>query len=105
MARDDLIETLTAEILDEHLELTLGELCRACRVPADDILELVSEGIIEPRGRQPARWRFQAVCIRRVQRAQRLRHDLGVNAPGAALVLDLLDELDELRERLRRLEG
>ncbi len=105
MAGNDKTHPLNGDLLDEQLELSLAELCRACRLPADELLALVEEGVIEPRGREPARWRFRSVCIRRVQRAQRLRHDLGVNVPGAALVLDLLDELDELRERLRRLEG
>jgi hypothetical protein len=36
--------------------------------------------------------------------AERLSRDLRLNASGAALVLDLLDELTELRQRLTRLE-
>ena len=34
-----------------------------------------------------------------------LEQDLGVNAAGAALALDLLEELERLRERLRRMDG
>ncbi len=90
------------ELLDDSIELTLAELCRACQLPAERIIELVEEGIVEPRGRSPRRWRFETVCIRRVYRAERLRRDLGVNTPGVALALELLEELETLRARLRR---
>lgn len=96
---------LRGELLDESIELTLAELCRACQLPAERIIEFVEEGIIEPRGREPSRWRFHAISIRRVRRAQRLKRDLGVNTPGVALALELLEELEQLRARLRDLRG
>ncbi len=96
---------LNGELLDEEIELTLGELCRACRLPADEVIEMVEQGLIDPRGREPARWRFTGMSLRRVRCAQRLQRDLGMNMPGAALAIDLLDELKRLRMRLRRLES
>lgn len=101
----ELLRLLTGEVLDEDVELSLGELCRACQLTAEDVFELVEQGLIEPRGRQPARWRFQGVSVRRVRCAQRLERDLGVNVEGAALALELLEELEQLRLRLRRFES
>ncbi len=101
----DLLSLLSGDVLEEEVELTLAELCRACQVPADQVYELVEEGIIEPQGREPARWRFRGVSLRRVRCALRLERDLGVNFAGAALALDLLEELESLRRRLGRLEG
>ena len=101
---NELQKLLSGEILEEQIELSLVELCRACRLSAEQVFELVEEGIVEPRGRQPASWRFAGVSIQRVRRAQRLQQDLGVNTAGVALVLDLLDELEAMRLRLRRLE-
>ena len=102
MAKD--LETLlSGDVLDEDVELTLGELCRTCQLPAERVYELVEEGIIEPLGREPAGWRFRWTSVRRVRCALRLEHDLGVNLAGAALALDLLEELNRLRARLRRL--
>ena len=95
---------MRGDLLDDDVELTLAELCRACELPADTVYELVEYGVIEPVGREPTRWRFQAVSVRRVRSAVRLERDLGVNAAGAALALDLLEELETLRARLRRLE-
>lgn len=105
MAKGELLKLLSGEIFEEEVELSLADLCQACQLPAEYILELVEHGVIEPIGREPARWRFQAVSVRRVRCVQRLERDLGVNVAGAALAIDLLEELDRLRARLRRLEG
>lgn len=105
MSKGDLLTLLSGELFDESHELSLVEMCRTCRMPAERILELVDEGIVEPVGRDPARWRFSAVSVRRVRCVQRLERDLGVNTAGAALALELLEELEALRARLQRLEG
>jgi len=99
---NDLETLLSGDVLGEDVELTLVELCRTCQLPAEQVYELVDEGIIEPRGREPARWRFRWTSVHRVRCALRLQRDLGVNLAGAALALDLLEELDSLRARLRR---
>ncbi|SHF37264.1 transcriptional regulator, MerR family [Microbulbifer donghaiensis] len=95
---------ITGAILDEESELTLGELCRACGMPAERIIALVEEGIIEPRGSR-VRWRFSGICVRRVRKVYTLERDLGVNLAGAALALDLLEEIERLQARLARLES
>jgi chaperone modulatory protein CbpM len=100
----ELLNLLTGDLFEDETELTLAELCRVCRLPAERVFELVEEGVIEPLGREPASWHFQGMSIRRVRCAQRLEQDLGVNAAGAALALDLLEELSQLRARLRRFE-
>lgn len=94
-------ETLDAEILEEAREITLAELTRACRVHADWVIELVEEGVIEPLGPHGPQWRFSSTTIVRIQKARRLQHDLGVNLPGVALALQLLDRIDALEARLR----
>jgi len=104
MSNTHIIELLSGELLEEDIELTLAELCRACGLPADRVVELVEEGVVDPTGQDPTCWRFSAISIRRVHSARRLERDLGVNAAGAALALDLLEELERLRARLQRLE-
>ena len=96
---------LRGELLDDTIELSLAELCRVCQLPAERIFEFVEEGIVEPRGRNPVNWRFHSRSIRRIRRALRLKRDLGVNTPGVALVLELLEELEHLRARLQHPRG
>ncbi len=96
--------TLSAAILDESIELTLVELCRACTVQAQQVTEMVEQGLLEPHGGTPDDWRFSGIAIWRVQTALRLQRDLEINLAGAALVVELLEELRELRQRMRLLE-
>lgn len=104
MAESELSKVLSGEIVEDDTELSLVDLCQACEVSAERVFELVQEGLIEPVGREPTRWRFRAISVRRVRCTLRLEQDLGVNIAGAAVVLDLLEELEQLRSRLRRLE-
>ncbi|WP_444894780.1 chaperone modulator CbpM [Microbulbifer sp. JMSA004] len=97
------VEQLSGVLLDEESELTLSELCRACGVPAERIIALVEEGIIEPRSRE-LQWRFSGICVRRVRRVYSLERDLGVNLAGAALAIELLEEIERLQAHLARLE-
>ena len=88
-------------ILDDAEEITLADLSRACRVHAEWVIELIEEGVIEPRGPGRPQWRFAATTVIRVEKARRLQNDLGVNLAGVALALQLLDRIDTLESRLR----
>ena len=96
-------DILSGYIIEEETRLTLRQLCDVCAVRAEYIIELVDEGFIEPSGVEKSHWCFSGVSIRRVQKAKRLQHDLGINLAGAALALDLIDEIEFLRARLNRM--
>ena len=103
--KSDKSKMLSGEVLEEDAELSLDQLCRISELSEQEILELVEEGVIDPLGKRRSSWRFRAVSLRRIRISCNLQRELGVNAPGAALALDLLDELEELRARLKRLES
>ncbi|MFZ5647708.1 MAG: chaperone modulator CbpM [Bacillota bacterium] len=42
--------------------------------------------------------------VNRLQKLLRLRRNLGVNLPGAAIILDLLDRVEQLQEEIERLK-
>ena len=92
-------------ILEEQTRLTLADLCRACAVHAERIIELVDAGVLEPQGREPARWIFTGASLHRARKALRLQRDLDIDLAGAALALELLDEIESLRSRLRAMGG
>lgn len=87
-------------LLEEEVVFTLDDLSRACSVETETITLLVEEGIIEPVSDDADHWHFSGVSLQRVRTAIRLQDDLGVNLPGAALALDLLDEIAALRTQL-----
>jgi len=95
---------LSGILLDEQTELSLSELCQVCSSSSDYIIELVEEGVLEPRGVQRSQWRFSASSLPRARTAVRLQRDLEINLAGVALALDLLDEIEDLRAKLHRVE-
>jgi chaperone modulatory protein CbpM len=92
----------SAQVLDDGVELTLVELCRASRAAEEQVRLWVLEGVLTPRGAAPADWRFAPAALRRARLARTLMQDLEVNAPGIALALDLMDEIEALQASLRR---
>ena len=103
MTDERMLPHASVTILEEQVGLSLSEVSRACAVHAEMIVELVNEGVLAPDGRQPHRWRFTGVHVRRATVALRLQRDLGLNLAGAALALELLDEVETLRAQLRAL--
>jgi len=88
-------------IVEEHVVFSLADLCRACDAAPEQLLELVSEGLLEPQGSSPDEWRFSGSALLRTRTAMRLAGDLALSPAGVALVMDLLDEIASLRARLR----
>lgn len=94
------IETCT--VLDDSITYDLQELCKVCQVNDELVHEMINEGMLAPLGDSPKSWKFTATSIKTIQVTVRLQVDLGVNLPGAALALDLIEELDALRSRMGR---
>ena len=92
---------LVCEIVEETIELSLPELCHSCDASAELVAELVAHGLLEPAGAAPEWWRFAGTSLATTRRAARLMQDLELNAPGAAVVIELLERIDELQRKLR----
>ncbi len=101
---DKILPVLEGIILEEQEDLSLGELCRLCRVHADYVLDLVAEGVLNPEGKTVRHYRFHGECVIRTCKAIRLQRDMGLNLAGVAMVLDLLDEMEELKNKIRQME-
>jgi len=95
------IQSMKIEIIDEHFEFTLDELCQCCAVQDETIIAMVEEGMLSPVGSSPAEWRFTGTAQRHVEITLHLQRDLRVNLPGAALALELMEEIEMLRRQLR----
>ena len=92
-------------LVEEEVQFTLVELCRACAADSAQVIALVDEGVLTPSGAAAHEWRFGGPALQRARAALRLTRDLELSAAGAALVLDLLDEIEALRAQLRRRGG
>jgi len=89
-------EFLTGWVVDEYTEVTVDDLTHYCSVRREKIVELVSEGIIEPIDRAETDWRFPSRSLSRAGKAMRLASDLEINLHAVAVILDLLDRIDRL---------
>ena len=105
MAKNTQDKTLSGIVIDEHTELTLNDLSRACSSSAEWIIELVEQGTLEPISYRQTQWRFTGSSLQKARTAMRLQRDLGINLAGIALVIDLLEEIEQLRTRVHRLES
>lgn len=85
--------------------LSLPDLCRFVHADEDWVIELVEEGVLTPVGSHRGNWRFVGVSIARAKKAGRLSRDLGINTPGLALVLELMEQRDAALRRLARYES
>lgn len=92
---------LSGIVLDEHVTLTLHEVCEICGVDEPVVVDMVKEGIAEPVSYETSRWEFSGVAVTRMRVAYRLQRDLHVNLAGAALALELLEEIESLRTTRR----
>jgi chaperone modulatory protein CbpM len=90
-------EPLSGDIVEESVVLSVAQLSRMISVDERHIVELVEEGVLSVLEIDASEWRFSGAALRRARIALRLERDLGVNLPGVALALDLLEELQRLR--------
>jgi len=100
MTDKNLLSLLTGEIIEECKPLTLVELCQICDSSVEQITEIVEEGIVDPQGADSDSWLFHGMSVGRVRFVLRMERDLGVNAAGSALVMELLEELAFVRKQL-----
>lgn len=91
---------IAGTVMDETVQFSLVELCKCAKTSQEEVIEMIEEGILEPQGASIHTWRFDTKALKRLQIAIRLQHDLGVNLPGSALVLDLLEEMETLRRQM-----
>ncbi len=84
--------------------IAAAEICRLCRLDLGAVIELAELGLVSSRGGAPETWQVPAAALPRLARAGRLMRDLGVNASGAALAIELLEMQRLLERRIRQLE-
>jgi len=97
MSNNNNLTCLRGDILDHAVFLEQSDFQRICQISEKFLLELIEEGVIEPEPNQDSNY-FSGVHIQRVRKAYRLNCDLGVNLPGIALILELLEKIDHLEK-------
>jgi chaperone modulatory protein CbpM len=101
MSNGDMI--LQAHVIDATHSLRVDELCARVHVDVRWVVELVELGALEPlHGSAPEEWGFALSEVPRLCAMTRLIEDLGVNLPGAAIILELVEERRRLQAQLEQ---
>jgi chaperone modulatory protein CbpM len=91
--------TLSGQLINDSDEISMEQLCRVCHVEVEWVEGMIHEGILEPRVSDGSSYRFDFISVKRTRTVVRLQRDLGVNLPGAALAVELLERIDSLKRR------
>lgn len=83
---------------------TIEDLARRARVAPALVQRYLEEGLLAPiAGNARTSWFFDDNALFELRRIQRLRHELGVNIAGVAVIRELLQQIDELKTELEKL--
>jgi chaperone modulatory protein CbpM len=93
-----------ARLLGDADWIAVTDVCRLCLIDITEVVELVELGVVASRGPTPGEWLVPAASLPRLRIAGRLIRDLGVNATGAALAVELIEARGDLERQVRRLE-
>jgi chaperone modulatory protein CbpM len=94
----------TGQVLTDSDWIAITEICRVCRIDVQAVHELAELGLVSPRGTARGEWEFPATELPRLRIVGRLMRDLGLNASGAALAVELLEVQRTLERQIRQLE-
>jgi chaperone modulatory protein CbpM len=95
---------VTTAVLEAHVLgagdwIAAAEVCQLCRIDLEAVREFSDLGLVTARESLPGEWQLPATALPRLRIVSRLMRDLGVNASGAVLALELLERIRQL-ERL-----
>ena len=83
---------------------TIEDLARRAGVTPALVQRYLDEGLLAPiAGNARTSWFFDDNALFELRRIQRLRHDLGVNIAGVAVIHELLQQIEELKMELEKL--
>ncbi len=93
---------------DLEATYTIDRVVEITGITSTTILHFQEQGLIRPvaaGGSGAAPGRFDDEALRRLRRIEHLRTQCGIEGPGLALLVHLLDEVERLRTDLRSRHG
>lgn len=94
-------ETLLVGVLiEETTTISFVEVCHKYNIPQELLSEMVEQGIFPDQPNKPEEIALSQKELRRIESAFRLHRDLGINLPGVALALELLEKMEKMHQEL-----
>lgn len=92
--------TLIGVLIEEATTISFKEVCHKYAMPNELLLEMVEYGLFSSQTTKTEHLKLNQRDLRTIESAFRLHKDLGINLPGVALALELLEKIDKLNEEL-----
>lgn len=93
-------EIIIGMLIENGEPLSYVEICKQFAINKDILREMMDFGIFSNSDTQLEDLKFTARETAKIEAAFRLRKDLGINLPGIALALELLEKIKNLDEEL-----
>jgi chaperone modulatory protein CbpM len=91
--------------MDDDATITYTELVAASGVPEQVVREMVSYGVLTPRGGDATTWTFALHSLVVVRKAQRLQRDFELDTHAVTVVLRYLERIEALETQIRSLRA
>ncbi len=85
--------------------MTLEALASAAELHVELVERYVDYGLLNADSVEKGVVWFDATAVSRLRRIERLRHDLGINLPGVAVALQLLERIEALQLEIAKLRS
>jgi len=97
MSKDNL---LIGVLIEDTTTISFTEVCHKYNIPKELLIEMMEEGLFPNQPTEPEQIALDQKALRRIESAFRLHRDLGINLPGVALAIELLEELEKMHKEL-----
>ncbi|MFA6303212.1 MAG: chaperone modulator CbpM [Legionella sp.] len=97
MSNDSII---TGVIIEETVTYSVVEVCDRYHIPEQLVEEMIEHGLFDVPSNNVKTLVLHQKDLQKIESAMRLHQDLGINLPGVALALDLLEQLENLSKEL-----
>ena len=87
-------------LIDETTTYSFVEVCHKYHIREELLIEMIEQGLFPDQPTEPEQIALDQKALRRIESAFRLHRDLGINLPGVALALELLEEIEKMHKEL-----
>lgn len=97
MSKDNI---LVGMLIEETTTVSFTEVCHKYNIPKELLIEMIEQGLFPNQPTQIEQIALDQKALRHIEAAFRLHRDLGINLPGVALAIELLEEIEKMRTEL-----
>ncbi len=97
MSKDNI---LIGMLIEETTTYTFVEVCHKYNIPEALLNEMIEYGLFPDQPTDSQKIAIDQKALRRIESAFRIHHDLGINLPGVALALELLEKIEVMESEL-----